>query len=1180
MRDINTLSQQLTHCLHRVALCLALVSVLGSTWAATSRTEVDSAIKELSDRSIYLHSKGDLSSAISALERALELATIQSSARSGTAGFLRGQMGVLYDQMGLVDKAIEHYAGAIEILKSVPQANEHTWKLRYNLAGALGKVKRWDEARNIYLLLLDHYSSIRGPSDELTIGMRLLVAGTYHGSGQHERAIEQFLIALDQTRSTLGPNHPDTIDREASLANAYSLAHKWNQALDAYKNVFVKSESVLGSTHKQTLEIGYGYALNLSTRDRVSEGLPIAEKVLRGHEVLGDDVAAILAARHLYGVLLTKARRWNEAEIQLRRGLETAERERGISPKLLASFLNGLAELYIEMGRLPEARDYFERVVKLAEHVYGVDSDDVVVSRTALASAIERMGHAEEAQQQVEQAFSILERRRGLRDPLTLVTMARLVNSYYGTGALSQARAYGEKAYPIMRQVLGPDSPDTLDLARTLSGVYLREGEHSKALSVMEESVRNIADSKSSISIFLRRDLARTYLVVGQIELAQKTASAVLNDALSRNESPSTISGIVEVIALILMRDGPSEAAPLLEIVYAESVQRLGGHHPDTITALAALMMAYGKNNDGRHVQVHDRLLETIEQWWREAPQLSENRIGQYSTMTIWLKLAISWLAAQSSTGRHEFAFELADKIKVRTSLERLAMRQLKDVTSTNRVKVEELDLLEKQIGGLEIRLAEESNLGDQARVAAERRKLVLRHSAIIRELTLGSPDIARLLNTTVTAKELSGRLAEDAAFLSYVWTQDSGEVIVLRRNQPALLTRLPWTPRLRDAIHAAKEVARLHPVLAGTTWDRLWQDQDGAYYFGRRRPGTQVREVADPRELYRALGKALLEPIAQEIRGKKTLIISPDAELVSLPFEVLEFDGRYLIETFDISYAGSGAMYVFLAEKAARHSADMGQPFAKDLLVVGAPEYTLGATIRSPAASEPKSARDLPQGLAVLRGNRPKVGSGRFLSLRDQKLEWNTLLGSEREVGEVSTLFDQGRRHVLTGKNASEASLRALNDSDELMNFRYLLFSTHGHISSEDPRLNALVLSQTETTDQVDGYVTAAELAGYKMRPEVLFLSACDTGVGRFVPGEGVQSLASAATLSGAINTVFSLWAAIDETTALFVSDFFRRLKDGMSPRRALSETKRQFIRDENLRLPLLWAPFVLYGN
>jgi CHAT domain-containing protein len=182
----------------------------------------------------------------------------------------------------------------------------------------------------------------------------------------------------------------------------------------------------------------------------------------------------------------------------------------------------------------------------------------------------------------------------------------------------------------------------------------------------------------------------------------------------------------------------------------------------------------------------------------------------------------------------------------------------------------------------------------------------------------------------------------------------------------------------------------------------------------------------------------------------------------------------------------------------------------------------------------------------------------------------WPDLPASLAEINAVAKVFEpQGPVIVRTRSDATEARLRE----------DYVLLSAHGYLSTETPSLSAVVLGQRGVTPEHDGYVTASEWTGYTLRSDLIVLSACETGVGRIIAGEGVAGLPYALFVAGNRNVLLTLWPVADASTALFVSRFFAHVRSGRSQAAALATTKREFARGR-YAAPLYWAPFVLYGS
>jgi CHAT domain-containing protein len=193
----------------------------------------------------------------------------------------------------------------------------------------------------------------------------------------------------------------------------------------------------------------------------------------------------------------------------------------------------------------------------------------------------------------------------------------------------------------------------------------------------------------------------------------------------------------------------------------------------------------------------------------------------------------------------------------------------------------------------------------------------------------------------------------------------------------------------------------------------------------------------------------------------------------------------------------------------------------------------------------------------------------------------------------------------VLLGREASESALFELARTGELARFCVLHFATHARVENDRPEASALALSVVDPSDAgagadehlCDGIVTAQEiLREWKLNADLVTLSACDTGLGREVAGEGYVGFAHAFFQAGARSLLVSLWEVEDRSTALLMRRFYelwtgRRAgahaaSPGMSKAAALREAKswlRNYADPSGARpfaQPYYWAGFVLIGD
>ena len=144
-----------------------------------------------------------------------------------------------------------------------------------------------------------------------------------------------------------------------------------------------------------------------------------------------------------------------------------------------------------------------------------------------------------------------------------------------------------------------------------------------------------------------------------------------------------------------------------------------------------------------------------------------------------------------------------------------------------------------------------------------------------------------------------------------------------------------------------------------------------------------------------------------------------------------------------------------------------------------------------------------------------------------------------------------------------------------EANSYNILHLAMHSEINNENPDLSRL--------DFNDDHLLISELYNETINAQLVVLSACETGSGQIINGEGVQSISKAFTYTGIPCTVVSLWKVDDEATSKIMSQFYRHLKNGKAKDQALRNAKLDYLNsteEEALKHPYYWAGFVITGN
>jgi CHAT domain-containing protein len=212
---------------------------------------------------------------------------------------------------------------------------------------------------------------------------------------------------------------------------------------------------------------------------------------------------------------------------------------------------------------------------------------------------------------------------------------------------------------------------------------------------------------------------------------------------------------------------------------------------------------------------------------------------------------------------------------------------------------------------------------------------------------------------------------------------------------------------------------------------------------------------------------------------------------------------------------------------------------------------------------------RDLPPGL-----ERAATESG----LAGTQLRIPRLPGTRAEAKQILALVPPAQ-----SKGAFDfAASRQTATSADLSEYRYVHFATHGFLDSLHPELSGIVLSMIdEKGNSQDGFLRAHEIFNLKLPAELVVLSACQTGLGKEVRGEGLVGLTRGFMYAGAPRVVVSLWSVNDQATAELMARFYRgMLKQKLPPAAALRAAQVSLLKERRWQSPFYWAAFTLQGE
>jgi CHAT domain-containing protein len=187
-------------------------------------------------------------------------------------------------------------------------------------------------------------------------------------------------------------------------------------------------------------------------------------------------------------------------------------------------------------------------------------------------------------------------------------------------------------------------------------------------------------------------------------------------------------------------------------------------------------------------------------------------------------------------------------------------------------------------------------------------------------------------------------------------------------------------------------------------------------------------------------------------------------------------------------------------------------------------------------------------------------------------------LLFTRQEAKQLMALAPKGSSFSATDFQASRATVL----SPELSQYRYVHIATHGLLDTERPGLSALLFSMVDAQGKSqDGFLRANDIYNLKLPAELVVLSACQTGLGKEVKGEGLVGLTRGFMYAGAARVVVSLWNVNDKATADLMTKFYEKmLKQGERPAAALRAAQVEMWKQKQWQSPYYWAAFTMQGE
>jgi CHAT domain-containing protein len=954
------------------------------------------------------------------------------------------------------------------------------------------------------------------------------------------------------------PNRDDAAVLRDTLtwAQAQEDVGNLKDAAAFYEMALELGPGVYGKDDVKTASILSHLALLYHNLGQYTKAEPFYQRCLQIREdKLGKDHPDVAKTVNNLAILYENMGQYAKAESLLLHSLHIREDKLGKDHPDVAASLNNLAGLYYGMGFYAKAEPLYQRSLQIKEDKLGKDHLAVAISLNNLAALYDDMGLYAKAEPLFQRSLQIKEDKLGKDHPEVATSLCNLAIHYEQMGQYDKAEPLRLRSLQIREDKLGKDHPDVADSLNNLAELYrlLRQYEkaeplHQRSLLIREDK---LGKGHPAVAASLNH-LAELYRLLGQYDKAEplhQRSLLIREDKLGKDH-PDVAGSLSNLASLYCEMGRYAEAEPLFLRALQIFEDKLGKDHPEVAPCLNNLANLYAEQ--GR---------------WKEAADAAdqERRIVRRHVTRV---LPVLSEKEQLAFLEHKDAanFQVAESLAL-SRREDAATAALSASWLLNGKAVAQEALAQRALAALDAR-DHAARLGNTSAPSSRAESWV--ELAEVRKALPADAVLIEISKFDVTNFKAKGT---DEHWLGYRY---AAWVITAEGN--VHIVDLGPADAIEDAVKDVRQALK---------------DAQGS----SKHPSTITQEGEPDAEKallqpLQALSKLVLEPLAEQLDGKKRWYISPDASLWLVPWAALPLkDGRYAVEAHTISYLVSGRDLV-----AAPWDAKSGRP-----RIMADPDYDLGLAEARAVTQDlvGKAAAD-----PSLRSLSPSLGRMQVPRLPGTATEAKAVQPAlEKYAGEEAWLYKQNK--------ALEGVFKTFRGP------RVLVLSTHGFFLEdqvvatsdkigleekrpaldkdgkplENPLLRCgLLLAGCNNRDQAkegdkDGVLTGLEVVGTDLRgTELVVLSACETGLGEVHNGEGVAGLRQAFQLAGARAVAATLWQIPDRESAKLMGDFFGNLAATKDKAEALRQAQLAMIkqrRDKNAAAhPFFWAAFTLTGQ
>jgi CHAT domain-containing protein/Tfp pilus assembly protein PilF len=822
------------------------------------------------------------------------------------------------------------------------------------------------------------------------------------------------------------------------------------------------------------------------------------------------------------------------------------------------------------LGDLNKAQEYLEKDLAIEEKI-APDSLDTAKSLNNLSLLAIDRGDLARAEEYCRRSLAI--KQRIGPDSLDVANgLGNLSRIAYMRGDLTRGVDYGHQALAIRERL----APDSVDMAASLDQLgnfaqdrgELRSAEdyHLRALAILEK--------KAPGSL----ELATSQVALGLIETERGNATgAAAHDQqaleIARKMAPEgqLMAEILHIFAASALQSkdlSKAEEYSRQEVAIRRKLAPESAGYAESLGTLAEVLRE--KQQTDEAANLFGEALEVLDRQLTHFGGSTEVRAEFRGIHAEYYSEYANLLVAQK---KPEMALEVLERSRARTLLEMLASSHVDIRQGADPTLIEKEQLLQATLTAKtnrRISLLEGEHTAEQlSAVNGALDKVLSEYQELEGQIRTDSPKYAALTQPTpLRASEARQLLDAQTVLLDYSLGAKRSLVFVVT---PTSLDsyELPAREDIEKAAHRAYDLL--------TSRNRRVEGETS-----EQRKTRLANDDAEYQKTSAKLSEMLLGPFTQKQEGKRLLIVA-DGALQYIPFAALpipQSDSSQhfvpLVANHEIVNLPSASVLAFLRRQASERGA---QP-AKEVAILADPvfdksdprvgkalEHGSTESRKVPSELASRSAEQLTRSIQDVGSGTGQAGGG-----------LPRLAFSRREAAAIAATTKAGTAMEALDFHASRET--AL--SKDLSQYRILHFATHGLLDNEHPELSGLVFSLVDQEGKPkDGFVDLQDIYNLTIRADLVVLSACETGLGKVVSGEGLVGLTRGFMYAGANRVVASLWKVDDVATSELMAEFYKgMLQKSLPPAAALRQAQLEMRKQKRWADPYYWAAFTLQGE